>query len=74
MSHDVTRRALVRGAATLPAIAALPVAAASTEPDDPIYTVIEAHNEAWRILCNCCEALEEAGTAKAKARAREVTS
>ena len=44
---SLNRRAIVRGAATLPAIAALPVAAVANAAPDPIFAAIARHRAAY---------------------------
>jgi hypothetical protein len=48
MSKTIDRRAILAGAASLPAIS-IPAIAAVTEPD-PIHAAIEAHRAAWARL------------------------
>jgi ABC-type sugar transport system substrate-binding protein len=62
---NINRRALVAGAAaTLPAIAAGPAAAATLNGPDPIFAVIEAHKSnhaAFLARCRYEDELEEKG-------------
>jgi hypothetical protein len=46
-TKDVTRRTIVGGAAALPAVAMLPMAAAATTEPDPIFAAIERYQKAF---------------------------
>jgi hypothetical protein len=64
-TKEVTRRAILSGAAALPAVAMLPTmaAAATTEPD-PIFEAIKRHWKAFAdfiSLCRAEDALKEKG-------------
>lgn len=73
MSKDVnlSRRAIVAGAAAIPATAALPAAAVAGRPD-PTFAAIAAHRAAWASLERDCSRFDEEDTPEAEVQLSEL--
>jgi hypothetical protein len=69
--ENLSRRAILAGAASVPALALPAVAKSALADPDPIFTAIEAHRRAWIDLDPCSE-LDEMATEGNEEAAQEL--